>query len=181
MSRVGKLPIKLPAGVKVSFYPDRIDFEGRLGKLSSPLFPKIEAKLEDQTLTLTRADDEKTTRAIHGLCRALARNAVVGVTEGFSKKLEIVGVGYKAKVEKSKLEINVGYSRPIVYDIPEGIEIAIEKATALTVKGIDKQKVGQVAHEIKNFRSPDPYKLKGIRYAGEKLLKKERKAGVTGA
>ena len=181
MSRVGKKPITVPAGVIVTLHPDRIDFEGKLGKLSSPLQPGISAVLEGTTLVLARAEETQTTRAYHGLCRALARNAVAGVTEGFSKKLEIFGVGYKAKIDKSKLEISLGYSRPIVYIIPEGVEVVAEKPTLLTVRGIDRQKVGQVAYNIKRLRIPDPYKQKGVRYLGEKLIKKERKAGVTGA
>jgi large subunit ribosomal protein L6 len=117
---------------------------------------------------------------MHGLCRTLAHNAVVGVSSGFSKDLEIVGVGYRAKLEKNKLELNLGYSKPVVYEIPEDIEIVLQKPTLITVKGIDKQRVGQEAHKIRSFRKPDPYKLKGIRYVGERLIKKERKAGVAG-
>jgi large subunit ribosomal protein L6 len=181
MSRVGKKPITIPAGVKVTIGPDRIEFEGKKGRLSSPLYAGIRAQLADSQLTLTRADEAKTTRSLHGLCRALAQNAIVGVTEGFSKQLEIVGVGYKAKVDKSKLEISLGFSRPIVYEIPAGVEIAAEKPTLLTVRGIDRQKVGQVADDIKKLRLPDPYKQKGVRYVGEKLIKKERKAGVASA
>lgn len=181
MSRVGKKPIPIPAGVTVTVHADRIDFEGKKGKLTSPLRPGITAAVEGQVLTLTRANESQQTRADHGLGRALARNAAAGVSEGYEKKLEIVGVGYKAKVEKGRLEISLGYSRPIVYDIPEGVEIVAEKPTLLTVRGIDRQKVGQVADDIKSLRLPDPYKQKGVRYLGERLIKKERKAGVTGA
>jgi len=181
MSRVGKKPITIPAGVTVTVHPDRIDFEGKKGKLSSPLQPGISAVLEGTSLVLTRSDDGKTGRTNHGLGRALARNAVAGVTEGYSKQLEIVGVGYKAKVEKGRLEISLGYSRPILYAIPPGVEVVAEKPTLLTVRGIDRQKVGQVADDLKRLRLPDPYKQKGVRYLGEKLIKKERKASVTGA
>jgi large subunit ribosomal protein L6 len=181
MSRVGKKPIAIPAGVTVTVHPDRIDFEGQKGKLSTPLRPGITAALEGQSLVLSRSDDTKAGRTNHGLGRALAHNAVVGVSEGYTKQLEIVGVGYKAKVDKGKLEISLGYSRPIVYAIPAGIEIVAEKPTLLTVRGIDRQKVGQVADNIKSLRLPDPYKQKGVRYLGERLIKKERKAGVTGA
>jgi len=181
MSRIGKKPITIPAGVTVTVHPDRIDFEGKKGKLTSPLQPGITAVLEGTSLVLSRSEDTKTGRTNHGLGRALAHNAVVGVTEGYSKQLEIVGVGYKAKVDKGKLEISLGYSRPIVYIIPPGIEVVAEKPTLLTVRGIDRQKVGQVADDIKKLRIPDPYKQKGVRYLGEKLIKKERKAGVTGA
>jgi large subunit ribosomal protein L6 len=181
MSRVGKKPITIPAGVTVTIHPDRLDFEGKKGKLTTPLQPGITAALEGQSLVFSRADESQQSRANHGLGRALARNAVAGVSEGYVKQMEIVGVGYKAKVEKGKLEINLGYSRPISYDIPEGIEIVAEKPTLLTIRGIDRQKVGQVADDIKSLRIPDPYKQKGVRYLGERLIKKERKAGVTGA
>jgi large subunit ribosomal protein L6 len=181
MSRVGKQPIQLPEGIKVTILPDKIEFEGKKGKLSSPLCPGIQARLEDKKLVLTRSDDSKEQRAFHGLCRTLAFNATKGLLEGFSKQLEIVGVGYRAKLEKDKLELSLGYSKPIVYKIPEDVEVVLEKPTLITIKGIDKQRVGQVAYEIKKFRKPDAYKLKGIRYVGEVLIKKERKAGVAGA
>jgi large subunit ribosomal protein L6 len=145
------------------------------------LFPGIKAELKDQEIIFTRSSESPQQRSLHGLCRTLANNAVTGVSTGFSRGLEIVGVGYRAKLEKNKLEINLGYSKPVVYEIPEDIEILVEKPTLITVKGIDKQRVGQEAHKIRSFRKPDPYKLKGIRYVGEHLLKKERKAGVAGA
>jgi len=181
MSRIGKRPIVLPDGVKVAIEPDGLAFEGRKGKLRTPLYEGIAAKTEGHHLTLSRADDTKEQKALHGLCRALAQNAVIGVSQGFSKQLEIVGVGYKAKLEKDKLELALGYARPVVFEVPKDIEIVVEKPTLLTIRGIDKQRVGRVADEIKRFRRPDPYKLKGIRYVGERLIKKERKAGVTGA
>ncbi len=181
MSRVGKKPIEIPAGVKVTIHPDRIEVEGKLGKLTSPLYAGVTARVEGNQLIISRENEEQKTRQFHGLCRALANNAVIGVSQGFSKQLEITGVGYRAKVEKGKLELNVGYSKPVIYEIPEGIEVIAEKPTLLTVKGIDKQKVGQVADTIKRFRRPDPYKQKGIRLVGEVLIKKERKAGVAGA
>jgi large subunit ribosomal protein L6 len=181
MSRVGKRPITIPEGVKVTVHPDHLDFEGKKGKLTSPLLLGISASLEDGSLVLSRGDETKAVRAFHGLCRSLAQNAVIGVSAGYSKQMEIVGVGYRAKVDKNRLEISLGYSRPIVYEIPAGIEITAEKPTLLTVRGIDKQRVGQVADDIKKFRLPDPYKQKGVRYVGERLIKKERKAGVSGA
>jgi len=181
MSRVGKQPIVLPEGVRVSILPDKLEFEGKKGKLTSPLYAGIKAHLEDKKLVLTRLDDSKEQRTFHGLCRSLAANAALGVASGFSKQLEIVGVGYRAKVEKDKLELSLGYSRPIIYKIPKDIEIVVEKPTLITVKGIDRQRVGQVAEEVRRFRKPDPYKLKGIRYVGEVLIKKERKAVVSGA
>ncbi|MDI6699163.1 MAG: 50S ribosomal protein L6 [Candidatus Saccharicenans sp.] len=181
MSRVGKKPIEIPAGVRVTVHPDRIEVEGKLGKLTSPLYAGIKAEVQGNQLVLTRENEGQQTRQFHGLCRALANNAVIGVSKGFSRQLEITGVGYRAKVEKNKLELSVGYSKPVVYEIPQGIEIVAEKPTLLTVRGIDKQKVGQVADTIKRFRRPDPYKQKGIRLVGEVLIKKERKAGVAGA
>ncbi|MFQ6070265.1 MAG: 50S ribosomal protein L6 [Candidatus Aminicenantales bacterium] len=181
MSRVGKQPIVIPEGVKVNIAADKIEFEGPKGNLSSPLCSGIKAEIEDNKLVLKRADESKETRSLHGLCRSLAYNACLGVTEGFEKQLEIVGVGYRAKLDRGKLELSLGYSKPIVYNIPEDVEIIVEKPTLIKVRGIDKQRVGQVSHEIRNFRKPDPYKLKGIRYVGERLRKKERKAVVSGA
>jgi large subunit ribosomal protein L6 len=181
MSRVGRKPIEVPDGVKVTILPEKIEFESSKGKLKSPLFPGIQAKLEDKKLIFTRAEETKELRTLHGLTRSLAQNALMGVTAGFSKQLEIVGVGYRAKLDKDTLELSLGYSKPVLYKVPKGIQIVVEKPTLVTVKGIDKQRVGQVAEEIKRFRLPDPYKLKGVRYVGERLIKKERKAGVTGA
>ena len=180
MSRVGKQPVMIPDGTKVDIHTDRIEVEGPKGKLSSPLFPGVVVQMEDNNMVFTRLSDSPQHRSMHGLCRTLAHNAVVGVSSGFSKELEIVGVGYRAKLEKNKLELNLGYSKPVVYEIPEDIEIVLQKPTLITVKGIDKQRVGQEAHKIRSFRKPDPYKLKGIRYVGERLIKKERKAGVAG-
>ena len=181
MSRIGKRPIVLPAGVKVEVFPDRLEIEGKKGKLRTPLHPGISAAVDGSALTLVRTDDSKPQKMFHGLCRALAANAVVGVSAGFQKQLEIVGVGYKAKIDKDNLELSLGYSKPKLYPLPKDVEIVCEKPTLITVRGIDRQRVGQVADDIKRFRKPDPYKLKGVRYAGERLIKKERKAGVTGA
>jgi large subunit ribosomal protein L6 len=181
MSRVGKKPIEIPPGVKVEIHPGRIEFEGPKGKAATPLHGGITARLEANQIVLERADETKPVRSLHGLDRSLAQNAVIGLTKGFQKQLEIVGVGYRAKIDKGKLEMNLGYSRPVVFEIPPGIEIVAEKPTLLTVRGTDKQLVGQVAINIKRFRMPDPYKQKGVRFLGEKLIKKERKAGVAGA
>jgi len=181
MSRIGKQPVPIPGGVKVDVSKDRIRVEGPKGKLEAPLFPGITAEVKDNMLILTRAGDDGGMPAFHGLARALSANAIQGVSTGFSKKLEIVGVGYRAKLDKKKLELNLGYSKPVVYTIPDDIEIEVAKPTQITISGIDKQRVGQEAHVIRGFRPPEPYKLKGIRYAGERLIKKERKAGVSGA
>ncbi|NOR53576.1 MAG: 50S ribosomal protein L6 [Candidatus Aminicenantes bacterium] len=178
MSRVGKQPVVLPEGVEVNILQEKIEFLGPKGKLSFPLLPGIKADLSDNQLILSRSNDSKEQRSNHGLSRSLAYNAVVGVSAGFSKQLEIVGVGYRAKIDKNRLELNLGYSKPVIYNIPDDIEIVMEKPTLFTVKGIDKQRVGQVSEEIRRFRKPDPYKLKGIRYVGERLIKKERKAAV---
>jgi len=180
MSRIGKQPIKIPDGVKITIQSDQIEFEGPKGKLFSPLFVGIVAEIEESELRIGRQNDEGRLPALHGLTRALAANAILGVSTGFSRKLEIHGVGYRGKLDKGKLELNLGYSKPVIYEIPDDIEVIMEKPTLIEVKGIDKQRVGQEAHKIRSFRKPDPYKLKGIRYAGEQLLKKERKAGVVG-
>jgi large subunit ribosomal protein L6 len=181
MSRVGKQVIVVPQGVKVRIGPDKLEIEGPKGKLVSPLFPGITARIEDNRISLTRAEETKSMRSLHGLSRTLANNAVIGVSQGFMKQLEIVGVGYRAKVDKGNLELSLGYSKPVIYPVPKDIEITVDKTTLITVKGIDKQRVGQVAEEIKSYRRPDPYKLKGVRHLGERLIKKERKAGVSGA
>jgi large subunit ribosomal protein L6 len=180
MSRVGKQPVNIPEGTEVNILSDNIEVKGPRGKLISPLFSGIKVERKDNQLHFTRSSDSPQQRSYHGLCRTLTHNAVVGVSQGFSKELEIVGVGYRAKLDKKRLELNLGYSKPIIYEIPDDIEIVLEKPTLISVKGIDKQRVGQEAHKIRSFRKPDPYKLKGIRYVGEHLLKKERKAGVSG-
>ncbi len=178
MSRVGKEPIVVPEGVKITIHADNIEFVGPKGSLTSPLFPGINAELKDNQLVIMRDNDTGKLPAFHGLIRTLAFNAAIGVSSGFSKQLEIVGVGYRARLDSGKLELNVGYSKPVVYIVPVDIEVVLEKPTLITIKGIDKQRVGQEAHKIRSFRKPDPYKLKGIRYVGERLIKKERKAGV---
>jgi large subunit ribosomal protein L6 len=159
-----------------------IEVQGPKGKLTSPVPAGITFKLENGELAATRANDERDSRALHGLARALASNAVKGVTEGFSKELDIVGVGYRATVEGNKVVFALGYSHPVTYPVPDGIKVAVDaKTNRVTVSGIDRQRVGQVAAEIRNLRRPDPYKQKGIRYVGEVLKKKAGKAGATGA
>ena len=181
MSRVGRKVIVVPAGVKVSVSESRARGAGPQGQAHHPGAPGHQFALAGQELTCQRANDERQQRAFHGLARALAQNAVKGVTEGFTKDLDIVGVGYRAAVEGSKVVFALGYSHPVEYPIPEGIKIAVEKQTHVQVSGIDRQKVGQVAAEIRKLRKPDPYKQKGIRYVGEVLKKKAGKAGATGA
>ncbi len=181
MSRVGKKPIVLPSGVKVSISDTEIEVQGPKGKLNTPVPPGISFSLENGELLCKRSSDARQQRAFHGLARALAGNAVKGVSEGFSRDLDIVGVGYRALVEGQKVVFSLGFSHAVEFPIPEGIKIAVEKQTRVTVSGIDRQQVGQVAAEIRRLRKPDPYKQKGIRYVGEVLKKKAGKAGATGA
>jgi large subunit ribosomal protein L6 len=181
MSRVGRKAIPVPKDVKISISPSSLAVQGPKGKLETPVPPGITFALDGGSLACTRASDERQTRAYHGLARALAQNAVTGVTTGFTRELDIVGVGYKANVEGSKVVFALGYSHPVVFPIPEGIKITVDKQTHLVVSGIDRQQVGQVAAEIRKLRRPDPYKQKGIRYVGEVLKKKAGKAGATGS
>jgi large subunit ribosomal protein L6 len=185
MSRVGRKPIEVPRdkGVKVSILGTRaVEVQGPKGKLTTPVPAGITAALEKggAELVFKRSSDERQQRSFHGLARALAQNAIRGVTEGFVKELDIVGVGYKAQVEGDKVVFSLGYSHPVEFRIPEGIKIAVDKQTRVVVSGIDRQRVGQVAAEIRRLRRPDPYKQKGIRYVGEILKKKAGKAGATG-
>jgi len=181
MSRVGRKVIVVPSNVKVSVKDTEIEVQGPKGKLTTPVPPGISFALAGAELTCKRSNDERQQRAFHGMARALAQNAIKGVTEGFSKDLDIVGVGFRATVEGKKVVFALGYSHPVEFPIPEGIQIAVDKQTRVTVSGIDRQKVGQVAAEIRGLRKPDPYKQKGIRYVGEVLKKKAGKAGATGA
>jgi len=180
MSRVGRKAIDIPKDVKVEVGERSLRVQGPKGKLETPVPPGISFSQEGAELSCKRSGDDRQQRAFHGLARALAQNAVRGVSQGFSKELDIVGVGYKAAVEGTKAVFSLGYSHPVEYRIPEGIKIAVEKQTRVTVSGIDRQRVGQVAAEIRNLRKPDPYKQKGIRYVGEVLKKKAGKAGATG-
>jgi len=181
MSRVGRKLIVVPKDVKVGIEAGTLQIQGPKGKLKTPVPPGISFVLDGAQLSCKRTNDERQQRAFHGLARALAQNAIKGVTEGFSKELDIVGVGYKAAVDGGKVVFSLGYSHPVVYPIPEGIKVAVDKQTRVVVSGIDRQQVGQVAAEIRGLRKPDPYKQKGIRYVGEVLKKKAGKAGATGA
>ncbi len=181
MSRVGRKIIVVPSGVKVSVKAAEVEVQGPKGRLTTPIPAGITFALSGSELRCERASDERQQRAFHGLARALAQNAITGVTEGFTKDLDIVGVGYRAAVEGDKVVLALGFSHPVEYRIPEGIKIAVDKQTRITISGIDRQKVGQVAAEIRRLRRPDPYKQKGIRYVGEVLKKKAGKAGATGA
>jgi len=181
MSRVGKKPIPIPSDVKVAVSASGVQVQGPKGKLTTPIPPGISFAVEGSDLVCKRSNDERQQRAFHGLARALAQNAVTGVTNGFSRELDIVGVGYKAQVEGSKVIFSLGFSHPIDFPIPAGIKVAVEKQTRIVVSGIDRQQVGQVAAEIRGLRKPDPYKQKGIRYVGEVLKRKAGKAGASGA
>lgn len=175
MSRVGNKPIPVPSGVKVSLADNIVNVEGPKAKLSKALPPLVELKIEDDLLTLTRIEETKRGRSMHGLARSLIASMVIGVTEGFKKELEIIGVGYRAQVGGNKLTLNLGYSHPVEYNVPEGITVSVEDNTKLKVEGADKQVVGEVAATIRKFRKPEPYKGKGIRYVGEYIVMKEGK------
>ena len=177
MSRIGKKPVALPKGVKVTIHGAEAVVEGSKGTLRCPIHAGITVDVQADSINLTRVSDEAQFRAFHGLTRALINNAVLGVTTGWKKELDIVGVGYKAAMEGPSLRLDLGYSHPINYSAPEGITIAVEKNTHLTVTGIDRQLVGQVAADIRKFRKPEPYKGKGVQYTGEVI---RRKAGKTG-
>lgn len=178
MSRIGRKPISLPDGVTVTEESGRIRVKGPKGELSMDLVPGIEVEMKDQTVTVTRNGEDKKTRAFHGMTRALVNNLVVGVSQGFEKKLEIVGVGWRAQMQGKTLVLNLGYSNPVQFEPPEGVEISTDGPTKISVKGIDKQAVGQAAAEIRGFRPPEPYKGKGIRYADEYVIRKAGKAGA---
>ncbi|MEI7816893.1 MAG: 50S ribosomal protein L6 [Desulfuromonadales bacterium] len=177
MSRIGKLPIEIPSGVKVNFTESVLSVQGPNGSLTRQIMSVVLLDIRDTSIEVTRIDDSTAARAAHGLTRTLINNMVVGVTKGFQRDLEINGVGYRAEVKGKELVLALGYSHPVNFPIPEGIVIDVEKMTKLSVKGFDKELVGQTAAKIRSFRSPEPYKGKGIKYADETIL---RKAGKTG-
>lgn len=175
MSRIGKAPVSIPAKVKVAVNGNRIAAEGPKGKLELSLPRSTSALVEGSNVRVSRSGDSSEARAMHGLARALINNMVQGVTTGFSKKLEIQGVGFKAAVQGKVVNLALGYSHPILYPIPDGIKVTIEENTKLTIEGSDKELVGRVAAEIRSYYPPEPYKGKGVRYAGEKVVRKEGK------
>jgi large subunit ribosomal protein L6 len=181
MSRIGRMPIQIPAGVQVKVEGRTVLVEKGKVSLANALPTGITCSVASGAVTFARDSDARQLRALHGLTRALVANAVRGVNEGFARELEIVGIGYKAQVQGRVLQIALGFSHPIEYAIPDGIEIKVDKQVRLMVVGPDRQKVGQVAAEIRGLRPPEPYKGKGIRYAGEVIKKKAGKAGKTGA
>jgi large subunit ribosomal protein L6 len=168
MSRIGKLPIAIPKGVDVKIEDSTIAVKGPKGQLSRVIPPRVSVSTEEGQIVVTRESDSKEARAMHGLARALFNNMVLGVTEGFKRNLEIQGVGYRAEVQGQTLKLELGYSHPILYPIPQGIEAKVEK-NVISLEGIDKETLGQTAAEIRQFRKPEPYKGKGVRYAGEKV------------
>lgn len=180
MSRIGKHPISVPSGVKVSASGGKVQVNGPKGALEIPLKPEISVDVKGAVIEVKRADDGRSARALHGLTRTLIANMVKGVSEGFQKKLEIVGVGYKADVQGSNVTLSLGYSHPVKYSLPKGVTASVEKQTLITLTGPDKQVVGQVAADIRAFRKPEPYKGKGIKYSDEVIRRKAGKAGKAG-
>jgi large subunit ribosomal protein L6 len=177
MSRIGRLPIEIPTGVDVTVAGSAVTVKGPKGELALTVASPIEVKIEDGQLLVTRPDDERASRSLHGLTRTLIANQIIGVTTGYSKGLEIVGTGYRVQAKGTSLEFALGYSHSITVDPPAGISFAVEGNNKLTVHGIDKQAVGEVAANIRKLRKPEPYKGKGVRYAGEVVRRKAGKSG----
>ncbi len=178
MSRVGKMPIAVPAGVTVTVSPENVvTVKGPKGELTKAMHKDINIAMEDNSIVVTRPSDVKEHRALHGLTRALINNMVVGVTEGYQKTLELIGVGYRAQLQGKKLVMNLGYSHPVEVEAPEGITFEILAANKVAVKGIDKEKVGAISADIRSWRLPEPYKGKGIKYDNEVIRRKEGKTG----
>lgn len=176
MSRIGKKPVQIPAGVEVAVNGSHVTVKGPKGQLELDIYEKLSIEIADGVLTVVRPDDERETRARHGLTRALIANMVEGVSEGFTKSLELAGVGYRVQLKGTSLDLSLGYSHPVVYEAPEGITFEVPDNTHINVKGINKQQVGQVAAEIRSKRPPEPYKGKGIHYVGEHIRRKLGKA-----
>ncbi len=177
MSRIGRMPVAIPSGVDVTIDGRQVTVKGPKGTLSLEIVQPIEVKQADGTITVTRPSDEGEIRALHGLSRSLIANMVAGVTDGYSKTLEIVGVGYRVQARGKDLEFSLGYSHPVPVSPPDGITFRVETPTRLVVEGIDKQQVGEVAANLRKLRKPDPYKGKGVRYQGEQIRRKVGKAG----
>ncbi|MBV1779947.1 50S ribosomal protein L6 [Paeniglutamicibacter sp. ABSL32-1] len=177
MSRIGRLPITVPAGVELKIDGDVVSVKGSKGELTHTVPSPIAVVLEENTVTVSRPNDERDSRSLHGLTRTLIENMIIGVTAGYEKKLEIHGTGYRVVAKGSNLEFALGYSHPVVVEAPEGIAFALDGNTKITVSGINKQQVGEVSANIRKLRKPDPYKGKGVRYAGEIIRRKVGKAG----
>jgi large subunit ribosomal protein L6 len=180
MSRIGRLPIEVPASVDVTIDGRNVTVKGPKGTLSRSLHPDMAITREEATVVVTRPTEQKTHKQLHGLTRTLINNMVIGVSDGYRKGLEITGVGYRAALNGRKLQLNLGYSHPIEIDPPEGISFEVESPTRLAVVGIDKELVGQIAATVRATRKPEPYKGKGVRYAGEQVRRKAGKAGKIG-
>ena len=179
MSRIGRKPISIPQGVKVQVAEGRVSAEGPKGKLSQPVPEGLNAKIEGSQLLISRVGDDRKVRALHGLARALVANMVTGVKDGFEKKLEIVGIGYRAQLQGRTIQLALGYSHPVIFPLPEGITAEIDKQTAITLRGPDKAVLGETAARLRMLRKPDPYKGKGIKYADEYIRRKVgKKAGA---
>ncbi|MFQ5736806.1 MAG: 50S ribosomal protein L6 [Thermodesulfobacteriota bacterium] len=180
MSRIGKIPVQVPSGVKIALEGSLFKANGPLGALELPIRPEVELDVKGSEIEVRRKDDGRLARSLHGLTRTLVANMVKGVSEGFEKRLDIVGVGYRADVQGSVVNLMLGYSHPIKYELPKGVKAMVERQTQLTIKGPDKQVVGQVAADIRSMRPPEPYKGKGIKYADEIIRRKAGKAGKAG-
>ncbi len=177
MSRIGKKPIELPKGVKLELKDGIVSVQGPKGQLERPLLAGLELEMTDGQALVKRLSDDKRSRSYHGLMRTLVANMVDGVSKGFEKKLEIVGIGYRSELKGTILVLHLGYSHPIEFPLPEGISAEVEKQTQVTIKGINKELVGQISAKIRDLRKPDPYKGKGVKYANEVLRKKAGKTG----
>jgi len=176
MSRIGKLPIQIPSGVTITVDSSVVTVNGSKGSLSQPLLANLKVNIEDGVATVERLSEERTVRAQHGLMRTLINNMVVGVSTGFSKQLEINGVGYRVAAQGTNLKLNLGFSHDVIFAVPAGIQAGIEQ-NVITISGIDKQQVGQVAADIRKLKKPEPYKGKGIKYVGERIIRKSGKSG----
>lgn len=179
MSRIGSAPIEMPSGVESNVENGVVEVKGPKGTLTQTFDPSLDVSVDDGIISVTRDNDERQTRALHGLTRSLIANMVTGVSEGYSKELTIIGVGYRATLKGNSLELQVGYSHPVSVDAVDGIMFEVPEQTKIIVSGIDKQKVGQLAADIRSVRPPEPYKGKGIRYSDEYVRRKAGKAGVT--
>lgn len=177
MSRIGKKAVEIPAGVDAAIQGSSVSIKGPKGAMQCTVSPHINITKEGQSITVTRPSDISQMRALHGATRSVIANMIIGVTKGFEKTLELVGVGYKAQLQGNVLVMSLGYSHPIHFPIPQGVTVVLDSPTAIRVQGIDKVLVGQVAADIRDLRKPEPYKGKGVKYAGEKIRRKEGKTG----
>lgn len=177
MSRVGKLPIEVPQGVSIDYAPPRLTVKGKNGALQREIHPKVTLKIEDSVITVAPVDESRDARALWGLTRSLVNNMVIGVSTGFTRVLEVIGVGYRAEADGAKLNLALGYSNPVVFTVPEGISASVDKQNRITLQGADKELLGLTAARIRALRKPEPYKGKGIKYAEEVIQRKVGKAG----